>query len=77
MFVKPAEGIRVRDPVSRFHIPATGVEVPENQFWTRRLLDGDVVRADPPALAQAVAPTPEPAEAPAPKAQTQIKKGKE
>lgn len=48
-FVKPAEGRNVRDPVTRKHIPAEGVEVPNDPFWRRRLRDGDVVEAPRPA----------------------------
>jgi len=43
MRVKPAEGRAVRDPVTKQLLPAAGREVPENQFWRRRLRDGDVV----------------------------------
>ena len=49
MFVKPAEGLTVREPVSRRILPVEGQEVPENGFWMRRLRDGDVVEAEPPA----------------------------
>lgn len=48
MFIKPAAGVKVRDPASKLHIPETGVEVPDHDtFWTRRLLDGDVVLVQP------------------------------
>jgi hypothetical protein len=53
MFVKPAPGLKVRDPVSKLHIPETGMEVPEESYWFRRLRSGDVVPASPPL---AVAP---------------------
>ena len=49
MFVKPAEGIQVRDPISYALLPAEGREVPESSYWTRRLADGDVVIALPAA----------------------------
>jgi len=55
MFVKPAVSARtgavlkVRHPRTKALIPETGAEVPETFFWLRRLRDGDVVRADPPA----------------------------
>ncbi|WP_207458653.1 DUF2635 domain-containing protein [Azospirillum sp. SYSU D00513] len=49
MFVKPAAGLLVRDPVNREPLPAEGREVPDDQFWHRRLADGDVVLAKPPA----------------------------
>jgi hypothetical protein len=46
MFVKPAPGTKVRDPISRLHIPESGVEVPESSYWIRRVQSGDVVRVD-------------------------------
>lgn len=58
MFVKPAPGKRVRDPQSRQHIPAEGMEVSATDtYWVRRLQDGDVVVVKPAAKA---APTPAP-----------------
>lgn len=63
MFVKPAEGRKVRNPISKQHLPAAGAEVPESTFWIRRLRDGDVVRAEPPKAVEpapkAVEPQPE------------------
>lgn len=44
MFVKPAHGVKVRDPDSRLHLPEEGREVPESSFWIRRLRAGDVVQ---------------------------------
>jgi Protein of unknown function (DUF2635) len=50
MFVKPGPGLVLRDPVTKQFIPAEGVEVPDGDlFWQRRLRDGDVVPATPPA----------------------------
>jgi hypothetical protein len=48
MFVKPAPGLKVRDPVSRLHLPLGGAEVPNTSFWIRRLQCGDVIEAKPP-----------------------------
>lgn len=54
MFVKPAartvEGapLVVRDPDLRDLLPAEGRDVPETQYWQRRLMEGDVVLAEPP-----------------------------
>lgn len=48
MRVKPAEGRAVRDPLTKALLPAAGRDVPDNQFWRRRLRDGDVVSADTP-----------------------------
>ena len=43
MLVKPAAGRAVRDPISYILLADEGREVPDDdQFWTRRLLDGDV-----------------------------------
>ena len=43
MFVKPATGLIVRDPVSKVPLPATGANVPDtDMYWQRRLRDGDV-----------------------------------
>lgn len=46
MFVVPAPGIKVRDPVSRKHLPEKGKDVPESTFWLRRVRAGDVIRKD-------------------------------
>jgi hypothetical protein len=47
VFVKPAKGLRVRDPISKLHLPEEGKEVPESTFWIRRLKSGDVVQVYP------------------------------
>jgi hypothetical protein len=47
MFVKPKAGVVVRDPVTREPLPASGREVPENDYWMRRLRDGDIETAAP------------------------------
>jgi hypothetical protein len=50
MFVKPVPGRKVRDPRTKQAIPETGIEVPDGDtYWTRRVLDGDVVVAKPAA----------------------------
>ncbi|WP_419900692.1 DUF2635 domain-containing protein [Roseomonas sp. USHLN139] len=43
MKVKPAEGRAVRDPALRDLLPAEGRDVPCDDYWLRRLRDGDVV----------------------------------
>lgn len=43
MYVIPAEGLKVPDPVLRDFLPATGREVPRDEYWMRRLGDGDVI----------------------------------
>lgn len=42
MFVKPAAGLRVRDPVKKDFLPDEGREVADSLYWQRRLIDGDV-----------------------------------
>lgn len=51
MYVKPAPGRTVPDPDRGDILPAEGREVPETQYWLRRLADGDIER-DLPAKAK-------------------------
>jgi hypothetical protein len=60
MFVKPGVDterpgklLRVRVPRTHELIPDEGMDVPETSFWHWMLNHGDVVRADPPAAAEA------------------------
>ncbi len=53
MFVKPGSRqddrdrpLAVRAPNGRL-LPDSGADVPETQFWNRRLRDGDVIAAEP------------------------------
>jgi hypothetical protein len=55
MFVKPAPGLVVRDPIHFRPLPAEGAEVPESTYWHCRLRDGDVTAATPPAAAPVAA----------------------
>ena len=47
MYVKPAGGLIVRDPVTKEALPEAGREVPRNQYWNRCLRSGDVLPAKP------------------------------
>ncbi|MGO4379741.1 MULTISPECIES: DUF2635 domain-containing protein [Telluria group] len=49
MLVKPANGLVIRDPDLLDLIPETGREVPETDYWMRRLRDKDVVLVEPAA----------------------------
>lgn len=43
--VKPAPGRKVRDPITKRHLPADRfTAVPANTYWTRRVQAGDVVQ---------------------------------
>lgn len=49
MFVTPKAGLLVRDPATGEPLPETGREVSQDQYWMRRLQDGDVEVAMPAA----------------------------
>lgn len=67
MYVKPAPGILLRDPVTKqllsaapvegvrtTVVPAEGMPVDDNDmYWRRRLRDGDAVRVTAPQLSAA------------------------
>ncbi|MFZ6724707.1 DUF2635 domain-containing protein [Undibacterium sp. MH2W] len=46
MFVKPSEGLSIRDPDLLDLLPEDGREVPESDYWNRRVRDVDVVIVD-------------------------------
>lgn len=63
MFLKPTSSfVSVPDPSQQgtpdYWLPADGREVEYSLYWTRRLIDGDVVEALPPAAAPAPASAP-------------------
>ena len=52
MFVKPTRpGLVLFDPVTGRQLPDEGMRVAPQQFWYRRMRDGDVIEAEPPAPA--------------------------
>lgn len=58
MFIKPTSAdVKVPDPEQAgtpgYWLPADGREVEPSLYWTRRLIDGDIVEAEPPAAAPA------------------------
>lgn len=51
LFVKPAAGRLVRDPVTLQALSDDGAEVTRSSYWLRRLRDGDVeAMTKPPAV---------------------------
>jgi hypothetical protein len=66
VYVKPAAGLVVLDPLTAKPLPAEGAWVADATYWHRRLADGDVVlAAEPPqtppeAPLKAQAKTPQP-----------------
>lgn len=57
MFIKPKDGRQVPDPDRGDVLPVEGREVNDQQYWQRRINDGDVELVDKPTAAHAAAPT--------------------
>jgi hypothetical protein len=53
IFVKPADGMMVRNPETNLFLAPEGEMVPRDSFWLRRIADGSVTLADAPAAEQA------------------------
>lgn len=67
MLVKPAPGLKVRDPVKKDYLPETGRTVSDTDlYWNRRLRDGDVVLVTPEPAVAAKSTSKETATKPAP-----------
>ena len=49
MYVIPTKGRKVIDPVMGDSLPSEGREVEANQYWLRRVEDGDVTEGKPTA----------------------------
>ncbi|SIT43671.1 conserved hypothetical protein [Paraburkholderia piptadeniae] len=50
MFVKPAAGMKIRDPDMKDFLPDEGREVPDDHlYWVKRLSDKDVELGERPA----------------------------
>ncbi len=47
ILVKPRAGLRLRDPATGRTVPPEGAWVTEDNFWRRRIRDGDVTVAEP------------------------------
>lgn len=48
IYVKPLEGLLVRNPKNKNPIPADGAWIDTNSFWNRRIRDGSLIITDPP-----------------------------
>lgn len=66
MFIKPAAaGLKIRDPITKMHLPAEGAEVSFSSpkalnYWIRRMRSGEVIECPPPISTPAEAPEQEP-----------------
>lgn len=58
MHVKPAQGYSIRDPDLLDLLPVNGRDVPESDYWHRRLRDKDVELVDPSVKAEPDEPQP-------------------
>ena len=56
MFVKPLDGLLIRDPRTRVPLPLEGAEVPEISFWLRRLRDKSIAVSKPEAASAPASP---------------------
>jgi hypothetical protein len=74
MYVIPAEGLTVPDPVLRDHLPPEGREVTPSEYWIRRIADGDVKEGKPPAAVTRAAEAAEKADADRVEAERQARK---
>ena len=47
LFVKPVKDVQVRDPDHGFaYVPEQGANVPQNNYWLRRLAEGSIRLAE-------------------------------
>lgn len=59
MYIKPVPGRQVHDPERGCQLPEAGRTIEPTQYWLRRIADGDIVEADPPADPKPVVKPPE------------------
>ncbi|KAB1440400.1 DUF2635 domain-containing protein [Pseudodesulfovibrio senegalensis] len=50
MYLKPRDGLIVRDPRTKKPLPEYGKEVPATGYWRRRLKDGDLKKTTAEAI---------------------------
>lgn len=53
IYVKPRPGVQVRHHETKQHIAEGGEFVNEDSYFVRRIADGDLVLAEPPAESKA------------------------
>lgn len=54
VYVKPAEGARVRQPNRNSRVmPDEGDHVPRNDFYQKLIISGDLIECDPPTKKRA------------------------
>lgn len=58
MYVKPAQDLKVFDPVKRDFLPLEGREVRVSQYWLRRVKVGDCLKGEMAKASPAPAPQP-------------------
>lgn len=46
VFIKPAPGLKIRDPETKIQLPEEGAQVEKSSFWSRRIKAGDVVQVE-------------------------------
>lgn len=57
MYVKASPGLKIRDADLKDLLPDDGRDVPDTDYWLRRLRDGDVVEATPSSAVAADRPS--------------------
>lgn len=56
MFIKPAAGLKIRDPYFKDFLPEAGREVTDSFHWQRLLKDGDITISAKEVAAETAAP---------------------
>ena len=55
-FMKPRDGLVVRDPLTMKPLPPDGVDLELTPYWRRRERDGDIVKASRPSARASASP---------------------
>lgn len=54
LFIRPASGLKVRDPITKQHLREEGESKPRTNYWLRRVRAGEVVVINKPTSSDAV-----------------------